>query len=365
MAENLANLAITTLATSITAASTSITVADASEFPAANFRIKIDDELILVTTKSSNTFTCTRGVESTTAVSHQVGSRVSQVLTVQGLLNFINENGVQGSPGAQGATGSGAQGAAGPQGSQGVQGTNGTIGSNGDPGPQGAQGSQGATGPSDFSSAVILAPNSDSRNVIQPTASTTKALVVKGATSQSDNLLEFQDSTGTVLTSINYAGDIVWGNRSGYIGGAAWGLTFGYSSGALQANFNFGKYKLSNIFTVSQDLVWSSDAFNTAADVGISRTSAGNLKITDGSSGGGLLTQSKGEVASVYRTTWTSVTGVQTVTHNLNVASVCVCVFDNSGNMIIPDEITMTSNNALTVDLTSYGTFTGKVCVTG
>jgi hypothetical protein len=342
MAENLANTAISTLTASITAAATSITVADASEFPAANFRIRINDELILVTTKSSNTFTCTRGVESTTAVSHQVGSRVSQVLTVAGLLNFITENGVQG---AQGATGAGAQGAAGPQGSQGVQGTNGTIGSNGDPG---AQGSQGATGPNDFSTVPLLAPTSSARNVVTPTDASYVPLVVKGAVSQSASLQEWQNSAGSVLVSIA---------PNGVLTGSSLGSSGGYW--VLADSYNGLKLYSGSV------LNWASGGVAAAADIGLARSSAGVLKITDGSSGYGSIIQSKGEVASVYRTTWTTVTGVQTVTHNLNVASVCVCVYDNSGNMIIPDEITMTSNNALTVDLTSYGTFTGKVCVTG
>lgn len=49
----------------------------------------------------------------------------------------------------------------------------------------------------DLSAAVILAPASDTRNVIQPTAATVKALVLKGFASQIDSLLECQASDGT------------------------------------------------------------------------------------------------------------------------------------------------------------------------
>lgn len=49
----------------------------------------------------------------------------------------------------------------------------------------------------------------DTANVITVGASTTKGLVVKGAASQSANLLEFQNSSATVLSYINSAGAFV------------------------------------------------------------------------------------------------------------------------------------------------------------
>jgi len=52
-------------------------------------------------------------------------------------------------------------------------------------------------------------------------------------------------------------------------------------------------------------------------------------------------------------------TGVLTVTHNLNSNYVIVAVYDNNSKQIGPDDITLTSVNALTIDLTSYGTLTG------
>jgi hypothetical protein len=50
--------------------------------------------------------------------------------------------------------------------------------------------------------AVSLRPDSDTRNVVQPTAAATKALVLKGATSQSDTLLELLDSADAHLVSM-------------------------------------------------------------------------------------------------------------------------------------------------------------------
>lgn len=57
---------------------------------------------------------------------------------------------------------------------------------------------------------VKLAPATDTDNVIQPTAGTAKALVIKGHASQSDSLTEWQNSGGAVLASVNPAGDALW-----------------------------------------------------------------------------------------------------------------------------------------------------------
>lgn len=53
------------------------------------------------------------------------------------------------------------------------------------------------------------------------------------------------------------------------------------------------------------------------------------------------------------------VAGVLTVTHNLNSQYVSVVVYNNSNQIIIPDEVTATSTSVSTIDLTSYGTLTG------
>jgi hypothetical protein len=52
-------------------------------------------------------------------------------------------------------------------------------------------------------------------------------------------------------------------------------------------------------------------------------------------------------------------TGVLTVTHNLGHTYVQVCVSNNSSKVVIPDDITFSSSNALAIDLTSFGTLTG------
>lgn len=84
MAEFFTNNYQTTLNDSggISNVDSSLIVTSATGAPAATFRIKIDDELILVGAKSGTTFsTLTRGIEGTAAASHTDGSTVTHVLT--------------------------------------------------------------------------------------------------------------------------------------------------------------------------------------------------------------------------------------------------------------------------------------------
>ena len=90
--EQLANAAVSTLASDIQAGTTSIPVQDGSNFPATgNFRIRIGSELILVIARSGNTLTATggRGAESTVAAAHYAGDDVKVVLTAAALLQTI------------------------------------------------------------------------------------------------------------------------------------------------------------------------------------------------------------------------------------------------------------------------------------
>lgn len=90
--EQYANLAASALNGDITAGATSFAVASAASFPPhAQFRIKVDQELMLVTADPvGNTFTSvTRGAEGTTAVSHSNGATVTHVVTVASLIAAI------------------------------------------------------------------------------------------------------------------------------------------------------------------------------------------------------------------------------------------------------------------------------------
>lgn len=97
MTEKYVNNVETTLDGSINNSTTSVVVTDASDFPASgSFRILVvaeganTDEIMTVTSVSSNTFTVVRASETTAGVSsassHASGATVVQVLTSGGLL---------------------------------------------------------------------------------------------------------------------------------------------------------------------------------------------------------------------------------------------------------------------------------------
>jgi hypothetical protein len=87
--EKFANNASTTLNGDISDVSTSLVVTSASTFPTTpQFRIKIGNEILLVTGVSGTTYTVTRGQEGTTAASHLDTSVVTHVLTAAALSQF-------------------------------------------------------------------------------------------------------------------------------------------------------------------------------------------------------------------------------------------------------------------------------------
>jgi len=101
MAQKLLNSAASTLAAAITDAATSIVVADSATFlpgTDGSFRVKIDDELIIVTSISGNTLTVTRGAEETTAIGHDANATVQAVLSAASLSAAIAEGGGGGGP---------------------------------------------------------------------------------------------------------------------------------------------------------------------------------------------------------------------------------------------------------------------------
>lgn len=93
MREKLSNRAQSTLSASISNTDTSITLADASAFPSSgNFRLVVESELLICTSRSGNTLTVERGAEGTTAASHASGLTVSQTLSVGGLRQYLADN---------------------------------------------------------------------------------------------------------------------------------------------------------------------------------------------------------------------------------------------------------------------------------
>jgi hypothetical protein len=93
MAEHFANEFATTLVGTITGAATSLVAATSSGAPAVNFRVRIDDEYLLVTAgpPGSTTWTVTRAQEGSVAATHQNGAAVQHVLTAGGLNQALAE----------------------------------------------------------------------------------------------------------------------------------------------------------------------------------------------------------------------------------------------------------------------------------
>lgn len=91
MAENFANEYQTTLNGALDASQTSVVVTSATGAPAANFRIRIDNEYMLVTAVAGTTFTVTRAVEGSTGAAHTDAATVTHVLTAGGLDQALSE----------------------------------------------------------------------------------------------------------------------------------------------------------------------------------------------------------------------------------------------------------------------------------
>jgi hypothetical protein len=109
-----------------------------------------------------------------------------------------------------------------------------------------------------------------------------------------------------------------------------------------------------------------------ALDLAQANSVTGILSIANGGTGANTAATARAALSAtgIYRTTFTNATlvaGVLTVTHGLGNKVVTVQISDNTDKVIQPDDITLTSTTASTVDLTSFGTLTGtwNVIVTG
>lgn len=82
MPEQYVNDVVTTLNGDIDGSTTTVVVASATGFPSAgNFRIRVDDEIMIVTARTGTSLTVTRGAESTSGASHLSGGDVSIIHT--------------------------------------------------------------------------------------------------------------------------------------------------------------------------------------------------------------------------------------------------------------------------------------------
>lgn len=91
--EQFANEAADVLNGAIDASQTSITVVDGSEFPSSgNFRVRIENEILICTARSTNTLTVQRGQEGTTGASHSDSSVVTHILTSNSFAQHGKDN---------------------------------------------------------------------------------------------------------------------------------------------------------------------------------------------------------------------------------------------------------------------------------
>lgn len=90
--ERKANKAQSTLNGAISNVATTVTVSDASSFPSSpQFRVLVEDELMLVTAISGSDFTVTRGIEGTSNVSHSTGLAITLIETQAGQLRHLRD----------------------------------------------------------------------------------------------------------------------------------------------------------------------------------------------------------------------------------------------------------------------------------
>ena len=91
-AEKLLNAATTTLDGAINDSTTSITVTDGSVFPGdGDYRLIIGQEIVLVTSRSTNVLTAVRGVDGTSADSHSDGADVHTLITQEGIDRYAKD----------------------------------------------------------------------------------------------------------------------------------------------------------------------------------------------------------------------------------------------------------------------------------
>ena len=92
MTEQIANFGHTTLAEPLDNAETGVDVTSGAVFPSSwTFRVKVDDEIMLVTARTTNTLTVERGAEGTTPATHDSGAAIDAVLTAGGLTQHLDD----------------------------------------------------------------------------------------------------------------------------------------------------------------------------------------------------------------------------------------------------------------------------------
>lgn len=94
--EKFTNAAQTTTTADPGSGGTTLAVTDGSTFPATgNFRVKVENEIMVCTARTGNSLTVVRGQEGTTGVAHAVGVLVDHVLTAESQRRYVPEYVIQ------------------------------------------------------------------------------------------------------------------------------------------------------------------------------------------------------------------------------------------------------------------------------
>ena len=92
MTERFSNNATSTLSLGVTDATGFVQVVSNAPFPTSpTFRIRVEDEIMLVTAVAGSIFTVTRGAEGTAAAAHSSGAGVYHVLTAGAIQQLAND----------------------------------------------------------------------------------------------------------------------------------------------------------------------------------------------------------------------------------------------------------------------------------
>lgn len=96
--ETAVNNATTTTNEALDNSETDVTVADGSVFPATgDFRVRVEDEIMLATSRASDVLTVVRGVDGTSAVTHPTSSDIKAVWTSESIIDTVKQLDVIGS----------------------------------------------------------------------------------------------------------------------------------------------------------------------------------------------------------------------------------------------------------------------------
>ena len=91
--EQLVNQATTSLSSGIDDSQTTFDIESVTNFPlVGDYRIRVEDEIMLVTARAGSTLTVTRDIEGTSAASHIAGIDVNVILTTVSMARFLNNH---------------------------------------------------------------------------------------------------------------------------------------------------------------------------------------------------------------------------------------------------------------------------------